>query len=98
MPSWLSAAVVAVLVVVFPYSLMFKILLQLPKPVALSHRRWPLPANILVIGVVTGWITVFTHGAYYRRGLGEPAVVLMQFVISALAYAFGLVLVMRQFS
>src|SRR5205085_11171292 len=98
MPPWLSATVIAVLVVVFPYSLMFKILLQLPRPVALSQGRWPLSVNLLVIGVVTAWIAVFIHGAYYGRGLAEPAAVLMQFIIAALLYAFGLVLIMRQFS
>src|SRR5947207_15568093 len=100
MPSWLSAAVIAVLVVVFPFSLLFKILLQLPTPVALSYRRWPLSLNLLIIGGITAWITIFIHGVYYRRGFAEtaePIVVLMQFIIASLAYAFGLVLIMRQF-
>jgi hypothetical protein len=98
MPSWLSASVVATLVVVFPYSLLFKILLQLPKPVALSNRRWPLSLNIVIIVGVAAWITVFIHGVYYRRGSMNPAGVLMEFIIAGLAYAFGLVLLMRQFS
>ena len=98
MPPWLSAAVTAMLVVVFPCSLLFRILLQLPKPVALSHRRWPLAANVAVIGGVTAWTTVFIHGVYYRRGPANPAVVLMEFVIAAVVYEFGLVLIMRQFA
>jgi len=98
MPSWISAAVVAVLVVVFPYTLIFRILLQLPKPIALSHVKWPLAANILVIAAVGTWVTVFIHGSYYRRGLTDPLVVLVQFIIAALAYAFGLVLLLRQFA
>jgi hypothetical protein len=97
MPSWLSAAVIAFLVVVFPYSLLFKILLQLPKPVALSHSRWPAGANLVVIAVITAWTTLFIHGVYYRSGSMNPAAVLMEFVIGALVYAFGLVLIMRQF-
>src|SRR5919197_1277399 len=74
-------------------ALVFRVLLQLPKPVALSHRRWPLVLNLLVIGAITAWIAVFIHGVYYRRGLINPVGVLMEFVISALAYAFGLVMI-----
>jgi hypothetical protein len=98
MPSWASATMFAMLVVVFPYTLIFRILSQLPKPIALSHRRWPLYLNLLVIGAITGWVTVFIHGLYYARGLMNPFAMLMEFVISALAYAFGLVLILRQFS
>ena len=98
MPSWVSSLVFAILVVVFPYSLILKILLQLPKPVALSHRRWPLGANLVVIGGVTTLATIFIHTEYYRRGLSNPSVVLMEFLIAALGYAFGLALILRQFS
>ena len=94
----MSAAVTATLVVIFPCSLLFRILLQLPKPVALSHRRWPLAVNLAVIGGVTAWATIFIHGVYYRRGSTNPAVVLMEFVIAAVVYEFGLVLIMRQFA
>ena len=73
-------------------------LLQLPKPIALSHRRWPIYLNLLVIGGITTWITIFIHGAYYRRGLVNPFAILMEFIIAALAYAFGLVLILRQFA
>ena len=88
----------AILVVVFPYTLILRILLQLPKPVVLSHRRWPLYLNLLVIGGITGWVTVFIHSLYYARGLANPIAMLMEFLISALAYAFGLVLILRQFA
>src|SRR5215471_16050337 len=98
MPSWISAVTFAFLVVVIPYTLIYKILLQLPKPVATSYRRWPLAANVLVIAVITACITVFIHGAYYRRGFLNPATVLMEFLITALLYAFGLVLLLRQFT
>jgi len=98
MPPWISATIFATLVVVFPYTLIFRILLQLPKPVVLSHRRWPLYLNLLIIGAITGWVTVFIHSVYYRRGLLNPIGVLMEFVIAALAYAFGLVLILRQFA
>ena len=98
MPSWLSAAIFGSLVVIFPFTLIFRILLQLPKAEALSHRRWPIAANIGVIGAITAWVTVFIHSVYYRRGFLNPTAVFMEFVISALAYAFGLVLILRQFS
>jgi hypothetical protein len=90
--------VFAFLVVVIPYTFLFKILLQLPKPVALSHGKWPLGANIAVIAVVTAWVTVFIHGAYYHRGFANPTAVLMEFMISVVVYAFGLVLLLRQFA
>jgi hypothetical protein len=97
MPSWVSSTVFAILVVIFPYSLIFKILLQLPKPIALSHRRWAGAVNITIIGAITAWVAVFIHAAYYRRS-ADPFLVLMEFVIAALAYAFGLVLMLRQFA
>ena len=97
MPSWVSATIGAVLVVLAPYTLILRILLQLPKPIALSHGRWPLGVNIAVVLAVTAWVTVFIHGAYYRH-FQDPLVVLMEFVIGALAYAFGLVLILRQFA
>jgi hypothetical protein len=98
MSPWASSIIFAMLVVLFPYTLIFKILLQLPKPVALSHRRWPLAANLVVIAAITAWIAVFIHGVYYRRGLIDPFAVLMEFIIAALAYTFGLVLILRQFA
>ncbi len=98
MPSWISALTFAFLVVVIPYTLIFKILLQLPKPVAASYRKWPLVANLAVIAAITGCVTLFIHGAYYRRGFTNPWAVLMEFLIAALIYAFGLVLILRQFA
>jgi hypothetical protein len=98
MPSWVSSVVFAILVVVFPYTLILKILLQLPKPIALSHRRWPAAVNLVVIAGITAWVTVFIHSTYYRRGAFSPFLLLMEFGIAALAYAFGLVLILRQFS
>jgi hypothetical protein len=97
MPKWVSALLFAVLVVTIPYSLIVRILLQLPKPVALSHRRWPMSANVTLIGGITAYVTVFIHSAYYSTGYNAP-LVLMEFVIAALGYAFGLVLILRQYS
>jgi hypothetical protein len=97
MPPWISSIVFAILVVIFPYTLILRILLQLPKPIVLSHRRWPMAVNLVVMAGITAWVAVFIRSAYYRRGF-NPSVALMEFVIAALAYAFGLVLILRQFS
>src|SRR5438105_3643917 len=43
MPRWISALVIAILVVVIPFTFILRLMLQLPKPIALSHHRWPLP-------------------------------------------------------
>jgi len=97
MPSWVSALAIAILVVVIPFTLILKLMLQLPKSVALSHRRWPLLVNIGIIGAITAYTTIFIRSAYYGR-IASPVTVLMEFVIAALAYVFGLVLLLRQFS
>jgi hypothetical protein len=83
---------------VIPYTLLLKILLQLPKPVGLSHKRWPVSGNVVLVSGITAVITIFVHHVYYRRGLAEPPTVAMEFVIAALIYAFGLVLMLRQFA
>jgi hypothetical protein len=97
MPAWVSALVVAILVVVIPFTLIVKLMLQLPKAVVFSHRRWPLPVNFGIIAAITAYTTIFIRNTYYGRGTG-PAAVLMEFVIAGLAYVFGLVLLLRQFS
>ena len=97
MPLWISALVVAILVVVIPFTFVIRLMLQLPKAIALSHRRWPLSANFGVVAAITAYTTIFIRNTYYGRGHSAPAI-LMQFVIAALAYIFGLVLLLRQFS
>jgi len=97
MPSWVSALGIAILVVVIPFTLILKLMLQLPKPDALSHRRWSLPVNFGIIGAITAYTTIFIRSTYYGR-IANPVPVLMQFLIAALAYIFGLVLLLRQFS
>lgn len=97
MPLWITALIFAVLVVTIPFTLILKIMLRLPKPMAASHRRWPLPLTFGLIGVITAYVTIFIRSAYYARGLA-PQVVLMEFLIAALAYIFGLVLLLRQFA
>ena len=97
MPTWLTSLLFAVLVVTIPFTLILKIMLQLPKAIALSHRRWPFSLNFALIGVITAYVTIFIRSAYYGRG-SNPTAVLMEFIIAALAYNFGLVLILRQFS
>ena len=97
MPVWLTSLLFAVLVVTIPYILILKILLQLPKAHVLSHRRWPFSVNFLLITSVTAYATVFIHSVYYGRSPNSAAL-LMEFVIAALSYNFGLVLLLRQFA
>jgi hypothetical protein len=97
MPTLLSALVVAILVVVIPFTLVIKIMLQLPKAVVLSHRRWPLPVNFGIVAAITAYTTIFIRNTYYGRATNPPAI-LMEFIIAGLAYVFGLVLLLRQFS
>jgi len=96
MPNWLTSLLLAVLVVTIPFTFILKIMLRLPRALALSHRRWPARVNYPLIAAITAYITVFIRSAYYGRG-SNPEAVLMQFVIAALAYVFGLVLILRQF-
>jgi hypothetical protein len=97
MPDWLASLLFAVLGVTIPFALILTIMLRLPKAVVLSHRRWPPPLNYMLIGGITAYVTIFIRSAYYVRG-ANPAAVLMEFVIAALAYIFGLVLILRQFA
>ncbi len=97
MPTWLTSLLFAVLVVTIPFTFVLKVMLQLPKAVAVSHRRWPLPLNFGLIGAITAYVTIFIRSAYYGRG-SSPQAVLMEFVIAGLSYIFGLVLILRQFS
>ncbi len=97
MPNWLASLLFAVLVVTIPFTLILRILSQLPKPLALSHRRWPYVVNIGLIAAITAYVTIFIRSVYYSRNPNSAAL-LMQFVIAALAYIFGLVMILRQFS
>lgn len=97
MPNWLASLLFAVLVVTIPFTLILKIMLQLPKALALSHRRWPWTLNIGLIAAITAYLTIFIRSEYYGRG-SDSATLLMEFIIAALAYIFGLAMILRQFS
>src|SRR5262245_46231637 len=97
MLAWLSSFPFAVLVAAVPFTFVLKLLLRMPRPIAPSHRRWPLPLNIAVIVAVTTYVTVFIRGAYDGK-YHAPLAMFADFLIAALVYAFGLVLLLRQFS
>jgi hypothetical protein len=90
-----TALFLGILVTVIPFSFLIRLLQQLPKALVLSHKRWPLIFNGLVTAAVTAVITLFLHRAADRsHGFSQVA---LEFVIAAVVYAFGLVLVLRQF-
>ena len=97
MPYWVTSLLFAILVVTIPFTMILRILLQLPKAHALSNKRWPSAVNLVLIGLITAYVTIFIRNAYYVPG-HSPLSLLLQFVIAALAYGFGLVLILRQFS
>jgi hypothetical protein len=94
--SWVTAMLFAMLLTVVPFTSVLRLLAQLPPAIALSHRRWPASANALVVSVVAAAIAVFVRTSYL--GVPQPtARVAITFVIAVLVYAFGLVLLLRQF-
>ena len=96
MPALVKALVFAVLVTTIPFTFVLKVLLRLPRPLAPSHRRWPLPVNSALIALITAYVTIFMRGYYIRR-IG-PAEFGAGFLVVALCYGFALVLLLRQFS
>src|SRR5262245_29526365 len=68
MPFWLNALLFAILVVTIPFTMILRILSQLPRPDALTHRRWPSGVNLVLVGAITAYVTIFIRAAYYVRG------------------------------
>src|ERR1041384_4930604 len=97
MPNWINALLFATLVVTIPFTMILRILLQLPKPTVLFNRKWPNSLNVVVIALVTAYVTLFIRSTYYVRGV-SPLALGFEFLIAALAYALGLVLILRQYS
>jgi hypothetical protein len=90
-----TAVFLGILVTVMPFSFLMKLLQQLPRALVQSHKRWPLMANGLITAGVTAVVALFLHRAYDRsQGTSQIAI---EFLIAAVVYAFGLVLVLRQF-
>jgi hypothetical protein len=90
-----TAVFLAILITVIPFSFLLRLLQQLPKALVQSHKHWPLMLNGLVTVGVTAVVTLFLNRAADRsHGLSQVA---LEFVIAAVVYAFGLVLILRQF-
>ena len=97
MPFWVTSLMFAVLVATVPLTWVLRLLLDLPEPLTLSHRRWPLPANLAIIGVITSDVSIFIRSVYYGRP-SDPLTVGMAFLITGVIYVFGFVLLLRQFA
>ena len=97
MPLWVTSLMFAVLVSTVPLSWVLRLLLDLPEPLTLSHRRWPMSANLALIGVITADVTIFIRSVYYG-GPTDPLAVGMQFLITGVIYVFGFVLLLRQYA
>jgi hypothetical protein len=96
MSAWAPAFSLAIFVATIPLLWVFRILTGLPKPLALSHRRWPLWGSFALIGFITVTVAVFIRGIY-AGGPEEPTAFLLQFLIAAVIYLFGIALLLRQF-
>ena len=97
MSFWLNSLLLAILVVTVPFAMILRILTQLPKAHALSNRRWPSVLNLALVAGITAYVALFIRNTYFVRA-HDPALVLLQFVIAALAYGFGLALILRQYA
>ena len=95
MQAWSTSLLIAVLVSTVPFTMFINVLLQLPRPLAQSHRRWPLPLNYALVAAVTSYTTYFIHRGYVGpRGTFEIA---GGCLIAAVIYGFALSLLQRQF-
>ena len=86
----------AAFVATVPLLWVFRILTGLPKPLARSHRQWPVSLNLSLIGLITANVTVFIYGIY-GDGPADPPGFMLRFLIAAVVYLFGFVLLVRQF-
>ncbi len=97
MSDWVPALSMAVLVATVPLLWVFRILTDLPEPLALSHRQWPAWANFFLIALITANVVIFIRGMY-EGAMDEPISFLLRFFIAVLVYVFGFVLLIRQFA
>jgi hypothetical protein len=95
MLAWGTSLLIAVLVAAIPFTLFMNILQQLPRPLAQSHRRWPLPLNYALIATVTSYTTYFIHRGYGAHR--SPVEIAGACLIAAIVYGFVLALLQRQF-
>jgi hypothetical protein len=91
-----SAAIVfGILISAVPFSFLLWVLYRLPAPLIASHRRWPLVVNCLMMTVVAASTALFLERAAVRAH-GMRGIV-VEFLIQAVIYGFGLALLLRQF-
>jgi hypothetical protein len=96
MTNWITPLSFAILAGALPFAFVLRTLLGLPRPLAPSHRRWPLALNSLLVVAVTADVSIFIRNAYYGKRAAE--MVFAEFLIAALIYVFALVLMLRQFT
>src|SRR4051795_13154654 len=95
MDAWSSSLFIAILIATVPFTLLLKVLYQIPGVLALSHRRWPLPLNYALIAAITSFTALFIHRGYsVHRSAPQLA---GECVIVAIVYGFVLSLLQRQF-
>ena len=90
-----AALVFGILVSAIPFSFLLWVLYRLPSPLVPSHRRWPLLVNcVLMTGVAASTALFFQRAAIQAHGIQG---IVVEFMIAAVIYAFGLALLLRQF-
>ena len=90
-----AALAFGIFVSVMPFSFLLWLLYRLPRALVASHRRWPLILNcLLATGVAASTALFFQRAAAERHGM---AGIVAEFMIAAVIYGFGLVLLLRQF-
>lgn len=96
MLEWITALSLACFVATIPLLWVLRVLRELPEPLVGSHTRWPVWANVLLIGALTLYVAFFIRGVY-AGGPREPMAFVFQFLIAVVIYFFGFVLLTRQF-
>ena len=98
MSIWAQSFWLAVLLATIPLMWVYRILQNLPPPILLSHSSWPSWCNMTLISVVTGSVSLFIHSAYDSVGDARQLLMIgLHFLITAVIYVFGFVLLLRQF-
>ena len=97
MSGWAQSFSLAILVATMPLTFVYSIFQNLPTPLLLAHGRWPLWVNAAIIAAVT-----LDSAVFIREALGSAGADLvglgLAFLIAALIYAFGFVLLVRQYA
>ena len=98
MHPWVAASSIAVLVATVPLCWVYRVLQDLPEPVSLSHKRWPLSVNLGIILVATATTAAFIHQLYYAASAApDPTLDGLRFLIAAPVYILAFVLLIRQY-